>query len=71
MKWCLDNSISSEVTTLVRVQGLTSALISALELSTVSPVAATNDVVFNILLAKDNLVDQKLAVKIIEKYGHC
>ncbi len=71
MKWCLDKSISSEVTTLVRVQDLTSALISALELSTVSPVAATNDVVFNILLAKDNLVDQKLAVKIIEKYGHC
>jgi len=67
----LDKSISSEVTTLVRVQDLTSALISALELSTVSPVAATNDVVFNILLAKDNLVDQKLAVKIIEKYGHC
>ncbi len=67
----MDKSISSEVTTLVRVQDLTSALISALELSTVSPVAATNDVVFNILLAKDNLVDQKLAVKIIEKYGHC
>ena len=71
MKWCLDKSISSEVTTLVRVQDLTSVLISALELSTISPAAATNDVVFNILLAKDNLVDQKLAVKIIEKYGHC
>jgi len=67
----LDKSISSEVTTLVRVQDLTSVLISALELSTISPAAATNDVVFNILLAKDNLVDQKLAVKIIEKYGHC
>ena len=70
VKWCLDNSISSEVTTPVRVQDLASALISALELSTVSPMAATNDVVFDILLAKDNLVNQKLAIKIVEEYGH-
>ena len=70
MKWCLDNSISSQITTPVTKQDLASALIAALESNTVTPVVAAQDVPYDILIAEDNLVNQKLAVKILEKYGH-
>ena len=70
MKWCLDNSISSEVTTPVSAQDLASALISALESSTVSPATATHENRFDILLAEISVVNWKLAVNVLEKYGH-
>lgn len=70
MKWCLDNGISSQVTTPVTAADLAAALISALESNTGGPVSAQKNVLFDILLAEDNLVNQKLAVKILERYGH-
>ena len=64
------NGISSQITTPVSEQDLASALISALESNTVTPIVAENDVPYDILIAEDNLVNQKLAVMIVEKYGH-
>ena len=39
-------------------------------LITVSPVSAPNDATFDILLAEDNLVNQKVAVCMLQGIGH-
>lgn len=70
VKWCLDNSISSHITTPVSLVDMAAALVSALEANSVNPPVTNIDKTFDILLAEDNLVNQRLAVRILEKYGH-
>ncbi|KAF7305397.1 hypothetical protein HMN09_00792100 [Mycena chlorophos] len=72
MKWCLENGISAQNTTPASRLDLASVLLSALENNTVSLNRASeaSNVQYDILLAEDNLVNQKLAMKILEMYGH-
>lgn len=69
MKWCYDHSVCAEVTTPASAQDLASALLPAFELNAVSP-GPTTEEIFDILVAEDNFVNQRLAIKILEKDGH-
>jgi len=70
MKWCLDNGITSQVSSICTSQQLSSALKAALESNVISPMGAIDDSSFEILLAEDNHVNQRIALKFLEKYGH-
>ncbi|CDK26495.1 unnamed protein product [Kuraishia capsulata CBS 1993] len=69
MRLCLDLGISSYGNTPCSVTDLASILKPALE-SRAAPSNSDGSVSYNILLAEDNLVNQKLAVKILENHGH-
>lgn len=69
LKSCLDLGITSYMTTPCQLIDLGNGMIPALE-NRATPSLADNTKSFDILLAEDNTVNQKLAVKILEKYHH-
>ncbi|KAF2483756.1 hypothetical protein BDY17DRAFT_298033 [Neohortaea acidophila] len=68
-KTALENGISSYMTTPCEPIDLGNALIPALE-GRAAPTSADHSRTFEILLAEDNAVNQKLAVKILHKHNH-
>ncbi|RYP31865.1 hypothetical protein DL767_005509 [Monosporascus sp. MG133] len=69
LKSCLDLGITSYMTTPCKSIDLGNGMLPALE-NRATPSLADNTRSFEILLAEDNRVNQRLAVKILEKYHH-
>ncbi|KAI1331591.1 putative histidine kinase group protein [Xylariaceae sp. FL0255] len=69
LKSCLDLGITSYMTTPCKPIDLGNGMVPALE-NRATPSFADNTRSFEILLAEDNRVNQRLAVKILEKYHH-
>ncbi|KAK9480818.1 hypothetical protein V1514DRAFT_288486 [Lipomyces japonicus] len=69
LKLCLDMGITSYGNTPCSVYDLGNALRPALE-SRAAPLNSDGAKTYDILLAEDNVVNQKLAVRILEKYKH-
>lgn len=69
LKSCLDLGITSYMTTPCKLIDLGNGMIPALE-NRATPSLADNTKSFEILLAEDNTVNQRVAVKILEKYHH-
>lgn len=70
VKDCLDMGINTYYTTPLNLQELSNAIVPALESHQVQPGDSVKDTVLAILLAEDNVVNQKLAVKLLEVAGH-
>ena len=70
VKECLEMGINTYYTTPLNLQELSNAIIPALESHQVQPGEGVKDTVLSILLAEDNQVNQKLAVKLLEVAGH-
>jgi osomolarity two-component system sensor histidine kinase NIK1 len=69
LKDALDLGIASYMTTPCQLIDLGNSMIPALE-GRSAPVTTNHKKSFNILLAEDNEVNQKVAIKILEKYNH-
>ena len=69
LKSALDLGIASYMTTPCSTLDLGNAMIPALE-GRATPITADQSRSFEVLLAEDNEVNQRLAVKILQKYNH-
>ena len=70
MKLCIDLGITSCINSPVSLLDLAHALLPARENHVALPSDAAKSASLEILLAEDNIVNQKLAVRILEKFGH-